>query len=806
MFVSYRWLARHVDLEGLSPQALAEDLTLSTCEVEGVEPFAPQLADVVVGLVTERVQHPNADKLSVCTVDVGAGEPLQIVCGASNVDAGKRVAVATVGTRLPGDFKIKKSKIRGVESRGMICSERELELGDEHSGIWVLPESAQVGAPVREALDLDDWVLEIDNKSLTHRPDLWGHRGLAGEVAAITGRELKPLDLGPPETGDGAPFPLRVESEACPRYVALVIDGVTGGPSPLWLKMLLLAAGQRPLDLLVDLSNFVMLDLGQPNHTFDCAALSSEGIVVRGAREGEAMATLDGEQRCLLPSDLLICSGDEPVALAGVMGGEGSKVEAGTGSLLLEVASFDPAVVRRTSSRLGLRTDASTRFEKHLDPTLPLKAAGHFARLLRELQPDVTFPARVSDEGQWTDPAHTLKLRPARVRLALGAEISDETQIDLLRRIGFGVRQEGEVLAVDVPSARATKDVTIEQDLVEEVGRLHRYGNVPEAEMSAPIRPPTADPRRRLVRAIGDHLARAARFHEVLSYSFQPDDLHAKLGLDGQPYLTVTNPVAEGVSRVRRDVLPSLLGLLASNRRHRNEVCTFEIGKGYRPEEGNDRGEPGEVHQVGLAWAGPRLDSNADYGAARLWRLRGVLEDLIRELGLEPVTWTVPAAPPSWAHPAKCLEARWGDESVGVLAELEPGVARALGLEGELASDVGAAQLSIDVLLAGPQRPPGYRPIPRFPAIKVDVAVLAPDDLPAGDLAASIEAAGKGVVRSLELFDLYRGDSLGAGRKSLAWHVVLQSEKKTLTDKDGAKFLGRVERAVAELGAQLRTG
>ena len=806
MYLSYRWLARHVDLDGVSAQELSELLTMSACEVEGVEPFAPHLSSVVVGHVVTRDKHPDADKLSLCTVDVGGEEPLQIVCGAPNVDAGQRVAVATVGAVLPGDFKIKKSKIRGVESRGMICSERELQLGDDHSGIWVLSEEAEIGRPVRDALGLDDWVLEVDNKSLTHRPDLWGHRGIAGEIAAITGRELRPLDLSPPATGEAEPFPLRIESAACPRYVALSIDGVQGGKSPLWLRMLLLATGQRPIDLLVDLSNFVMLDLGQPNHTFDRTALSPEGIVVRQARPGEQMTTLDGEVRSLDEADLLICSGDEPVALAGVMGGEGSKVADGTASLLLEVAAFDPVVVRRTSARLGLRTDASARFEKHLDPTLPLKAAGHFARLLAELQPGVSFPARLADAGEWTDPAHTLTLRTGRTRTALGVDIGDDVQADLLTRIGFGVRPVEGGLEVDVPSARATKDVTIEQDLVEEVGRLYQYGNVPEAALLSEIAPPTLDPRRRMVRAIQDRLAGGARFHEVISYSFQSDQLHASLGIGETPHVEVHNPVAEGSARMRRDVLPSLLGVLAHNRRHRDDVCLFEVGKGYRPEGASERNEPSEVHQAALVWAGPRPDKDAPYDAARLWRMRGVLEDLVQALGLPEVTFAASECVPAWAHPAKCLTARIGKLEVGLLAELEPGVAVALDLEGDLASDVAVAEVSLDQLLAVSPRPLGYRPIPRFPGIKVDVAVLAPDELPAGDLAAALHTAGKGAVAGLELFDLYRGETLGEGKKSLAWHVLLQSENKTLTDKDAHKFLSRVERVVAGLGGELRKG
>lgn len=812
MRVSLRWLARHVDLAGLEPARIAEDLTLSTAEVEGLARFAPQLSAVRVGYVKERVQHPNADKLSVCTVDLGGPELLQIVCGAPNVAAGQKVAVAPVGTRLPGDLDIKKAKIRGVESCGMICSESELELSDEKSGIWVLPGSARVGEPVAQALDLEDWVLEIDNKSLTHRPDLWGHRGLAGELAAIYRRELRPLDLSLPATGARAGHPVRVESAACPRYLALEIDGVRAERSPDWLRMLLIAVGQRPIDLLVDVSNFVMLDLGQPNHLFDRRRLSSAGIVVRMARAGETMRTLDGVERKLSTEDLLICSGEEPVALAGVMGGEGSKVEEGTRELLLEVATFHPTTIRRTALRHALRTDASARFEKHLDPNLPLAAAAHLVRTLRSIQPTLELPSRPTDAGDWRDPAHRLVLRRARVRQLLGVELPDEEIGSILARLGFGVRVKAPgVLEVDVPSARATKDVRIEEDLVEEVGRIHRYSAIPERALEGRIEPPPRDERRALVQKLEQRLAGAARFHEALCYSFLPDALLRALGLDALAHVELVNPALEGERRVRRGVLPSLLALLEKNRRQRAEVRLFEIGKGYLPELANERGEPREVHEAGLVWAAPRPAPGARFDAGVFPRLQAVLEDLLEAAGFERPRWRRASAEslPPYAHPGRAIEAvlgaRGGGElAVALLAALEPGLHKPLGLAAELESEVALAALSLDALLASEPRPARFRPIPRLPGTKVDLAFAAPEGLRAGDLMAAIERAGRGQVASLELFDLFRGPSLGAGRKSLAFHVLLQSSERTFGEEDVQKFLERAEKAGATLGAELR--
>lgn len=819
MKISYRWLARHLDLSGITPQRVAEDLTLSTAEVESLERFAPHLSDVVVGYVVKRDKHPDAEKLSFCTVDVGGPETLGIVCGASNVATGHKVAVARIGTTLPdgkgGDVKIKKSKIRGVESAGMICSERELALGEEHTGIWVLPADAPVGKPVAEALGLDDWVIEIDNKSLTHRPDLWGHRGFANEIAAMHKRHLKPLRVDLPATGSEKPFPVRIDPEVarrggCSRYVAVPIDGVSAVRSPDWLRALLFAVGQRPIDLLVDVSNFVMLDLAQPNHLFDRTRLSPEGILVRNARAGEAMKTLDGVERRLVPTDMLICSGDEPVALAGVMGGEGSKVGADTRSLLLEVATFHPAIVRRTAQRLALRTDSSARFEKNLDPTLPLKAAGHLVHLLAELQPGLSLPAPISDAGAWKDPAHSVRVRGERVRSLLGADVSDTEIADILTRLSFKVDHHGADMFVHVPSARATKDITIEQDLVEEVGRIHRYGSIPEQKMVGELAPPPRDERRVLVRALEDRLSGAARFHETISYSFLADALIDQLGATSEPYVRVVNPVAEGLSRVRRGVLPSLLAIVSDNRRRYDDVKLYEIGKGYRPEHASARGEPREVHELALVWASTPPAKSARFDADRFHQLQGVVEDLVHAAGLPELHWSTCASggAPRWAHASRCVSGRFdssaSNERAVVLGVLEPGLARRLGLAGELASDAACAELSIDALLAAGKRASGYRAVPKFPGVKVDVAAAVSSSTEHASVVQAIEKAGKGLMDSVELFDVYSGPNLGAGKKSLAFHVGLQSESRTLTDQDVAKFLDRLARELETLGGELR--
>ncbi len=428
--------------------------------------------------------------------------------------------------------------------------------------------------------------------------------------------------------------------------------------------------------------------------------------------------------------------------------------------------------------------------------------------VLREIQPDVTFPGPAGDAGEWSDPAHSVELRPARVRQVLGVEIPDGEIERILTTLGFGISR-GDPWQVHVPSARATKDIGIEEDLIEEVGRMFGYGNIVEEPIRGALVPPPHERRRRLVRRLQDRLSGVARFHEVMTHSFQSDELLVRLGLLELPHVEVVNPVIDAYSKVRRSVVPSLLGLLENNRRQREDIRLYEVGKGYLPEDANERGEPRERHEVALVWAAPRPGRKARFDDSCYHRLRGVVEDLVAHVGGEAPRWRRGERDeaPSWIHPGKLVIAACpagGKDPLALVGDLEPGTAPALGLDGELDCQAAAALVSIDGLLANPREGFQYRPIPRFPGVKVDVALAVPEEVSAGDAVAIVEKAGKGLVRDVELFDLYRGESIGAGRKSLAYHVLLQAPDKTLTDKEAAKFLGRLERGISDAGGELR--
>ncbi len=797
MNISRRWLQRYVDLSDKTAQQILLDLTMSTAEVEGVETFAGGIEEVIVGHVLEREKHPDADKLSVCKVAVSQDEePQQIVCGAPNVRAGLKVAVIRPGGKLPGGLKIKKSKIRGAESLGMICSESELGLSESHDGILELAEDAPVGARLIDVLDVVDDVFEIDNKSINHRPDLWGHYGIARELAAIYGRPLKPLmDAVPELPTTGRTLPITIDDLAgCPRYCGLVLEGVTATRSPDWLRWQLAAVGQRSIDLLVDLTNFVMLDIGQPMHAFDLHQLDAGGVGVRRARAGETMSTLDGEARRLEESDLLITSGDQPVALAGVMGGEGSMVQTGTTELFLESANFHAATVRRTSTRLGLRTDASTRFEKAQDPAQAETGILRFVSLLQDLCPGARAAGPMVDPSGWQFAPRTITLRRARLDLKLGIHVDDARVTSIFESLQFGVARDGADFVVDVPSFRATKDIAIEDDLIEEVGRMFRYDNIPEQPLTAVVEVPPRDREVELARRATELCATELGAHEFYDYSFTPDAVLEACGVLGDHYVRVTNPVAPEITRMRRHVMPSLLASAAPNLRGHEEVFAFEEGKGAHPEKRDGEGLPHEVRELALVFARRQ-------GASPYAELREAVEVLLRRLGFPATITEVLDSPPAWAHPNRTAAIHRGEVVVGSVGAIHPKVARNLELP---ASSTAVANLDLRALLATGRDHLRYAKLSPFPPQPVDVALSVPRATKASQLEAFLREVGGKLVRGVELFEVYTGEGLAADRKSVNFTVTLGAMDKTLSAKDEEKFLKRVRERCAEVGAELR--
>lgn len=804
MKISLRWLSRHVDLKGIDPKKILADLTMSTAEVDDLIRFGDGLEPLVVGHVRKREKHPDADKLSVLEVDLGpSGGVTQIVCGAPNVDAGQRVVVIRPGDVLPaaggkGALKIKVGKIRGVESHGMICSESELGLSEEADGIFVLPPDTEIGARFVDVCPVQDWVFEIDNKSINHRPDLWGHYGFARELAAIYGRELQPIVAPSELPKDGKKVEVSIDdTEACPRYCGLMIDGVVSGPSPNELRWQLQAVDQRAINLPVDLTNFVMLDLGQPMHAFDARHVGDAGIRVRRAKNGESITTLDGQERKLDDQDLLICSGDQPEALAGIMGGEGTMVAQGTTSLFLESANFRASTIRRTTMRLGLRTDASTRFEKAQDPANAETAVHYFLALLQQHCPSAQAAGPLVDPEGFSYQAVPLVLRRDRLALKLGVVLEDQKVVDILSSLSFEVATTDEGFACQAPSFRATKDIAIEDDLIEEVGRMYRYDNIPEEPLVGTIRPPKRNEELFLVRRMIEVSCLELGCHEIYNYSFTPDAvLEAVYAMD-QPYLKVQNPVAPEITRMRRHVLPSLLSMVEANLRQTASVRLVENGKGYHAEIKDEHGLPHEVRELCFVYANrDTQDAVHPYG-----ELREDVQLLMRRLGY-PIEisrkWSGKDQP--WVHPARAAALDRDGSPVGFVAHLHPGVARELNLP----KNVAIACVDIRALLANGRMEPSYTPVPTHPELPVDVALMVDADVQAATVSDFLRQTGRKLIRNVELFEVYRGEHLPDGKKSLNFTVTLGADDRTLSDKDESKFLDKVRKNASQIDAELR--
>ena len=804
MRISWNWLSRHLDTDGLDPHDVGRLFTLKVAELDGIIELGKGIERVTLVRVLEVGKHPSSDKLSLVRMTDGNAVH-QLVCGAPNAkDAvGRLAAWVPPGTTLPDGTRIEVAAVRGVESAGMLASEAELGLSEEHDGILILDEGTP-GQALVDALPVRDVVFEVDNKAITHRPDLWGHRGIAREVASLTGRPLRPEPAPLPIPTTGAPVAVHVDApDLCPRYLALRFDGVRVGPSPAWLAWALRSVGQRPRSNVVDLTNFVMLDLGNPIHAFDATKLDAGGIVVRRATPQESFRTLDGQQRVLPEGALVIATADEAgvaraVAVAGVMGGENSEIDDGTTSVVLEAANFSADSVRKTSSRLGLRTDASARFEKALDPHLAESAAHLFGRLLVETIPGVRISSPLTDVCAPLPAPLTLTLRLSAVSERLGLLMPKARVETFLRGLGFGVRDGvAETLTVDVPSWRATRDVRIEEDLIEEVGRLHGYSEIPpvaaQVLMSAPRLPVEKLQERRVRRT----LSLGAGMAETVSYAFDNKPLLERLGADLTGRVELQNSLSSEQDRLRRWLAPNLLTHAERNARMADRIRMYEVGRVFDP-----RGEalPHQPRMVGF------VVSEKTDGPESAWRtLRGLTDAVIAasHARTDRIAFKRPEQAnvglrATWLHPARSLEVFIGEAHAGYLTLLHPAAARVL----DLRRPTALAELDLDLLLAEGDGATSYTPLPRFPAVPFDVAFEVPVALPTAAVAEAIRRGAAGApLRELSWMSSF---PLPSGTRSDAYHLVFRLDDRSLTSDEVAGFTKGIVTAVAELGGVLR--
>lgn len=810
MKVSIQWLSQYVDMNGITAADLAERMPRTGIEVDGVENRNIGVQGVVVGYVKSREKHPDADKLSVCIIDAGQGEDLQIVCGAQNVAAGQKVPVALIGATLPGDFQIKRAKLRGVESQGMICSAKELGMNDKllpkelQEGILVLPEDAPIGSDILELLGLNDDVLELD---LTpNRSDCLSMLGVAYEVGAIFGRDVKlpEAEAGLVSSGTGASKQISVRvshTDHCSHYAARLIEGVVIGPSPLWIQNRLMAAGVRPINNVVDITNFVMLEYGQPLHAFDADKLANGNIDVRLAREGERIVTLDDVDRALEPHMLLITDGEKPVALAGVMGGANSEVTANTSRILLESAKFAGSLVRRTSRQLGLRSEASLRFEKEVNPEAVIPALNRAAALMCAYAGGKVADGIV-EAGSGTPSPVSIAVTVDRINQYLGTSLSTEEVASIWDRLHFSYKTVGGAgsFQVIVPSRRG--DITRDVDLIEEAARLYGYDRIPVTLMNG-VTTPGALSKEQAVRRTLRRLLTDSGVNEAVTYSLTHPTLSAQFPgrLGGGPSVALAMPMSEERSVLRTSLLPHLMEAAVYNRNRSNEdVALFEIGTVFVTEETSISKLPQETYTLALLLMGSRQGTHwtGKSSPVDFYDLKGIVDKALAYLGIREVTFK--AAQPNGYHPGRTADISVGGRSIGTIGQLHPALQRDKDL-----GDTYVAEIELAAVFELAELDIVCRSLPRYPAVTRDAAVVVNRAVPAGDLQQSARAAAGELLESIEVFDVYVGDRLGVDKKSIALSLVYRHPDRTLTDEDVTAAHGRVVEALERTyGAELR--
>ncbi|WP_028593040.1 phenylalanine--tRNA ligase subunit beta [Paenibacillus assamensis] len=811
MNVSYQWLSQYIDVSGVSADELAERITRAGIEIDVVQNRNQGLDHIVVGYVVSREKHPDADKLNVCKVDVGAEEHLQIVCGAANVDAGQHVPVAQIGAVMPGGMKIKRAKLRGVESQGMICSAKELGLNDKllpkhmQEGILVLPSDLTIGTSIADVLDLNDHVMEFD---LTpNRSDCLSMIGAAYEVGAILNRPVTLPTISVEEIGEAASEKIRVNisaDHACSLYTARYVKGVKVGQSPLWLQNRLLAAGVRPINNIVDVTNFVMLEYGQPLHAFDAAQIAGSSIDVRMAREGETLVTLDGQERKLEPHMLVIADAEKAIALAGVMGGENSEVTEATVDIVLESAKFDGGIVRKTSRQLGLRSEASLRFEKSVNLEHVVPAIDRAAELIRTIAGGAVANGVVQQQVG----AHerkVVRLSLEKTNRMLGTSLTAADVQSILERLVFDVKtvEEG-VFEVTVPSRRG--DITLDVDLIEEVARLFGYDNIPTTPIEGATTPGSLTKSQRVRRAIR-RLLTDGGLHEALTYSFtHPEEtkLFPALAGNAKP-VALAMPMSEDRSVLRTSLIPSLLDVATHNRNRKQEdVHLFEMSSLYLTEESELTKQPEEKLVLAVLLTGNRQQAqwNVKPEAVDFFDLKGIVDSVVSYLGLSGRV-RYEANRPVGYHPGRSaslyLKTNDGEQLLGTLGQIHPDLQRSKDL-----ADTFVAELEIEALVAQADFTIEYKTLPRFPSVERDLAIVMDRQAEMGRILDQAAAAAESWLESIRVFDVYTGDRIASDKKSVAISLVYRHPERTFTDEEITEIHGRVIAAIEAEGAELR--
>jgi len=804
MKVSLNWIREYVDLPAdLTMERLAFDLTMRTVEVEGYENLSEGLKNIVTGRITEVSPHPQADRLRVVLADVGLPAPEQIVCGGSNLEVGQMVVVARPGAKVrwhgEGEpVEIKASKLRGVASAGMICASSEIGLADlfpfvdDHEIMDLTGIACRPGQNLAEVLGLDDEILEIDNKSLTNRPDLWGHYGIARELSAIYGCTLRPLPICTVDAKLPA-CPVEIANDdLCRRYAAVAYAGLVNVPSPLWLKVALTKVGMRPINNLVDITNYVMLAVGQPTHGFDRTHVKGE-IRVRTANEGEVLELLDGRKLVLGPKNLVIADRENPLGLAGIMGGRQDSILPDTTEIVLEIANFSPTCIRHTTQAFGLRTEASIRFEKHVDTQRVDQALGLAAKLFADIVPGSRITAFTDLNLRPTVPpvvAVTLPFLSTR----LGSPVTASDVEKSLNPLGFQVEADGGLLRVATPSWRGTGDVSLPDDILEEVARMIGYENFSYRAPVITLEKPVNQRPVQLDRNLREYLAFRCGFQEVFTYPWVEDRFHEAAGFRPEELLAISTPPSPENSRLRASLVPGMLETLVTNLRYFGSFKVFEVTQVFRP-GAMSPSVPEEVlplQEKHLAGAMAGSDAGALFFEAK-----GVIASMARFCQMGPLSFAR-MLEPVWAEKKVWLNVMAAGEVIGSLGLLSLKTMKAAGIKNTQAV---VFEINLEKLTPLPSRTNGFRHLPLFPLVEQDLSMLLDEAVKWSE----IEALVGPMVREVEYVEEYRGKQIPAGKRSLMLRVRLGSEEGTLTSEQiEAQMQSVMKKLNRQFGAEIR--
>lgn len=792
MKISLNWIKEFVNLDGISVDELVKRFGLSTAEVEGVEYIGKDIENVVVAEILTVKDHPNSDHLHILTVNDATGSPVQVVCGAPNVRVGLRTFFARVGGQVKG-MKIKPAKLAGVESFGMCCGGNELGIEADTSGIVELDNSFPIGANIKDVLPVEDVLIEVDNKSLTNRPDLWGHYGIAREFSAIFKRELKPIErVDLTKYNNLKPLNIKVETPNCFRYCGLTVDNVTKKVSPLSMKIKLNYCGMRDINLLADITNYLMLELGQPMHAFDSKIV--HGITVIEADKNIEMETLEHVNHIIESGSIVICDQQKvPVAIAGIKGGLKSGITDKTNSLLLESACFDSATIRRASRKIGLITDASLRYEKSLDPEMCPLAIERLVYLLKNIDNGIVVSSSLTDVYKYHYPTHIIKTDADFISRRGGVKLNENEISDILTRLGFKVSVKNGEMEVVVPSFRGTKDVTIKEDLVEEIFRMYGYDNIKSATMSMPLQPVEQIPEHTLEYDIKYSLASIFNFNEVHSYVWNFENYNKTVGIKEESIVHLMDASKSGHGGLRSHLLPSIIKIADENKNKFNDISIFEIGRTFDELDKNNL--VNEKKKLAIVLASSNASEKELY-----FKLKHVVEFITKNLCGATVTYDKPTKN-SLFHPVNSCAISQGENIIGEFGVLHPSISKEIDKRKKFA----VLELDVRKLVALNKDAVKIIPTSKYQSVSIDYNFLADKSMPYQTIENKLNEFKSSHIVEHSLKDIYTNDDTLNGKISYTINVIVTPKNKTLESSDIEKFSNRLISHMAEIGLTLRS-